>query len=129
MKPITWYDLERWRKESIRTAKTMGFFGFPEDLQQLLAEEIALCPVEDKKPKRILFGLTLTARKEDALNYPMVWVEVYLKNLSMFLPQGLREAYNQTGMDHELLGHCGGILLSEDDTEKFACSIQRQIAK
>lgn len=129
--PLDRYDLENLRKESIRTAQESGFFGFSRNTQETLSQKIALCPMEDKKRSILFFGATIEVMKRPNIhdNSPGVWIEVYTRNISRFFPRGVRKVYNQSWMDHELIGHCGGILSHGDNSENFAFSVQEQLAK
>ncbi len=131
-------DLERWRRDSIETARKKKLLDDPVldylnkvDLE-LLQGEIPdvwygcasyekvseLISFQEKEPKYVI------SRKP---NEPKV--RVYEENHARFLPRYLREIYDQSGMDHELIGHIGNYLSKKPHGETPACVTQKRMAE
>jgi hypothetical protein len=88
---ITYQDLERYRSNTIETARQIGLDEVV--LEKLQDTELVVVPGDSG---RLFYGNA---------NYEHNRVRVYEQNPSRYLPKTFQEVWNQTGMDHELIGH------------------------
>lgn len=109
---ITQEDLERWRENSLQVAEAKG--EPKETIDQLRRTKLILIP---EGSGRMFYGWA---------DYAFNQVSVYQTNPSRYLPQSLREIWNQSGMDHELIGHLGNNLAGRRYDEGAACITQRE---
>ncbi len=143
---ITLADLEKWKQNSLDTARAMNLC----EKIVLTCLDSATLSLEDCCPDGVLYG---------AADYWSLDISVYSDNpstkmlsqsdLSLFLeqegfekervgkllslfeqvPSGtLFEIYNQSGMDHELLGHLGNSYSDRPSGEFEACKTQVEMA-
>lgn len=112
---ITKHDLERWKENTLALASGLSL---DKDILSMLEE----CSVE------VLPG------NSGANLYGWAWyeppkVEVYETNPSRHFPRAFQEVWNQSGMDHELIGHIynfyAGLGHSEPDARKTQVEIAR----
>ena len=108
-------DVKRWKQRSIETARELSLFE--EDVYGKL-ENVEITIKSGKRPKGIWFGYA----------FDDCHIEVYSTNYSSYLPFISEEA-NQSGMDHELIGHIGNCLASKGYDEQEACEAQYMLAK
>ncbi|MBN2101960.1 MAG: hypothetical protein JW716_03760 [Candidatus Aenigmarchaeota archaeon] len=108
-------DLTRWKANTLAMAEEMGY-------------DSNILNGLDTTKTTVLPGFSGGNFYGWAINNPPE-VEVYERNPSIFLPKRLREIWNQSGMDHELMGHIynGHAKLSYD--EPAARKTQVEIAK
>jgi hypothetical protein len=137
--------LENWKQDSIETASEMNLINSHE-VDGL--SEISLNVNRTKRPENMFYGFC---------DYKEKSVQVYHKNLSQKkkkIPKYLRKRglpkeqtrqigklleeipkaefyniYNQSGMDHEIVGHLGNYFAGKDCSEKSAFSTQKQMAE
>ncbi len=115
MRSISQDDLGRWRNESLRVAN-MPYSDY-HILDFLRKVPITLIP---KYGGQMLYG---RAYSEPAK------VEVYQTNPSKTFSARNWELYNQSGMDHELIGHLYQMLgLMPDCRESTALRVQEEMA-
>lgn len=105
-------DLERWRSNTLKVAQALSF---PETIVRML-KRVELKVIPEDSGRRF-YGLA------DCWNHKIF---VYQSNPSKYLPTNLREIWNQSGMDHELVGHLGSYLMRKPCEEQDACTIQRR---
>jgi hypothetical protein len=117
-------DLEIYRKNSLEIAKEAGL------LDDLVLNELGSIELKvsgEERPKGIWYGY--------AIYEGDIWpdigsrVEVYKENPASGMPKYLREIFNQSGMDHELIGHIGYYLLGKPHGESRACVVQKIMAE
>lgn len=108
-------DLDKWRKESLRVAREMEIFS--EDILGNL-EEIDI-NLKEKDKDDLWYGFT---------NYDSKSIDIYSQNSSDYLI-GFSDIANQSGMDHELIGHMGNYLAGRNHGERDACVTQHKMAK
>ncbi len=123
MHKININDLERWKKDSINTVRKVDKL-LNKDILYTLENKINLEINTEKRPKDIWYGHAFY--NDEPKNSV---VEVYDSNPSRFLPRYLSEIFNQSGMDHELIGHIGYYLSGEEHGEKEACVVQKIMAE
>jgi len=140
---ISPHDLDRWKKNSINMALKLGF---DKNTLEFIDKHVKLTNINTFPPPGMLYGWC----KYDKKN-PLI--EVYYRNLSTETSEVMQfamksrklpdklieeimyvhnqigtnnffEIYNQSGMDHELIGHLYNFLLEKNHDEKAAVSIQ-----
>jgi len=144
-----------WKEECIRVAKEIDLF--PENVINKLNDvgiQIIYKPIPEDG--NIIFGYAESGgfyldKGQLVFKQPMVYV--YHKNYStfdkffnllkkkglysselekmirnLFTEEDLFETYNQSGMDHELLGHIGSWLSDKKGDERDACIVEHQVA-
>lgn len=115
-------ELQKWEKNSIETAKSIGLLD--DEILDILENSIVLKLNLDERPSGIWYGQAYFVEpKEES------FIEVFERNPAGYLPSGLREILNQSGMDHELIGHIGHYLSGKPYGEKNACVAQERMAK
>lgn len=146
---------EKWKNESINTAKEMNLFS--ENIIKEL-ERVPLLILYEYPPKDLneIFGHVGTyfynPSKDIIIEGPHI--SIYYKNYSnsfdeffgllkkkgvydseiekkirnLLSEDDIFEIYNQSGMDHELLGHIGNKLIGKNGDEKDACVTQYVVA-
>ena len=144
---MNYKEVERWKKNSINVAKEIGL------LDNLILKKLENHPKirinTHELPEGILFGIS---------HYDLNLIEIYANNPSTKgkeeghslleskgMPQAeikdimgiikkmpeeeLYELFNQSGMDHELIGHFGNYFSSKKSDELAACTAQQIMAK
>jgi len=113
---ITQKDLQRWREESLRVANHL--YSDYHVLRFLSRVPLIVLP---KDSKSMYYG---RAHPEPPR------IEVYRTNPSINFSQKNWEIYNQSGMDHELVGHLYHMLgIFSDPRESTALETQEEMAK
>jgi len=114
---ITQSDLEKYRRNTLDLASKMGLdqeiFG---DLGKI---DLRVIP-GNSYPK--FYGHTNMFFDDKA-------IEVYEQNPSKHFSKPIQEAWNQSGMDHELIGHLYNFLAEEDGSERGARKTQLEMIK
>lgn len=115
MKKITLQDLESWKSETLKTAHNLGYSKI---LPQLVKVNLEVIPRDSEK---MFYGWAYLLEPGT--------IAVYQTNPSKYLPPQLRKIWNQSGMDHELIGHIGNYLLGNKYGEDEAIATQREFIK
>ena len=114
---ITQLDLEGWREDTLNLANKMSLDeSILKELENISLKVIpgnsyplfygyADCFFDDKK------------------------IEVYETNPSKYFPRKIQEVWNQSGMDHELIGHLYNAIANLDLSEESARKTQRKMIK
>jgi hypothetical protein len=149
---INYNDVEKWRNNSILTAADMNLF--PKDILNEL-KEVPITIIDEPLPKdlTLIYGFVSTYFFQDGKriykvnifheNYSksfddFFWLlkqkELYSSELESLIrrlltQEDLFEIYNQSGMDHELLGHIGNRLIGKKGNEEDACITQYKLAE
>ncbi|NCN86362.1 hypothetical protein GW932_00870 [archaeon] len=111
-------DLEKWKENTLITAKNMRF-----DKNILNYLENTKLNILNGDSGKLFYGWAIYNPSE---NFPII--EVYQSNPSKYLPKKLKEIWNQSGMDHELLGHHYGRIKDNDGFENYARKTQIKVA-
>ena len=141
---ITYEDVKRWKENSINTSREIGLF--PEEVLDRL--NLVDINIIDGFSSESLYGF-VNYFKDGKLN-PGVFVyssnysesidlffkllkkeHIYSRNLKdkvMVNEKNLFELYNQSGMDHLLLGHIGSFLYDSIGDEEDAYEIESEVA-
>jgi len=114
---ITQDDAQRWRKDTLELARNMSLDECI--LNKLKETSINIIP-EDSWPMFYGYVNLISDNKE---------VYIYESNPSKYFPNKLKEIWNQSGMDHELIGHLYNHKAKQDYTEKNARETQKQMIK
>ncbi len=114
---ITKDEIEKWKKESLITAKEMKPFN-AKILKKL--EKIPIKISKKRMEPDIYYGIFDVVKGK-----PMIFI--WAKTPLRFLP--FQEILLQSAMDHELLGHCGNWMAGKDSSEVGACVTQWEIAR
>lgn len=141
---ITLGEYEDWKNNSIETASKLGynseFLGYCKKVKINLIKG---------KPKKVIFGsynrgdgevnvYSENISTQELFNLPILFrkrkVPNYLiqKAMDIINKIGKKEFYeifNQSGMDHELIGHGYHFMLNQDRTEKTAVGAQLKLAR
>lgn len=141
-------DLVKWKKNSLKIARKLGY---NKSLIDFLDENVILKVNTDRIPQGMWYGYAHYSKENPV-------VEVYSKNLSLetteniisdFKSKGIPkktldtfalfhkivpkriffDTYNQSGMDHELIGHILNHMDNKDAGEKAAVEVQIKFAK
>jgi hypothetical protein len=115
---ITKMDLENWRKNTLNLARTHMYLD--EDILKNL--EITPLKIIQKDSGRMFYGYVDLFFDNKSIN-------VYFSNPSKYLPKKLREMWNQSGMDHELIGHLCNYLTNQKYHENSARKTQLEMIK
>ncbi len=112
---ITKRDLERWKESTLKLARDMS-------LDENILNMLENAPVEviPKDSGSMFYGWA---------QYEPPKVEVYETNPSKYFPKKLWEVWNQSGMDHELIGHIYNFYASQEHDEPGARKTQVEIAR
>lgn len=112
---ITQSDLERWKENSISLLQKMNPEGG--NLDYLHSTKLEIMQGDSW---RMFYGWA---------NFFDNKIRVYESNPSKYFPIAIREVWNQSGMDHELIGHIYNNYQSGNGLEDCARKTQIEIAK
>jgi len=112
---ITQSDLERWKTNSLETLDKMNISS--ENLDYLKETKLRIIPGYSKG---MFYGRAYFLDNE---------VAVYEFNPSKHFPTSIKEVWNQSGMDHELIGHLYGNYRYDEGLEDYARQVQIDMAK
>jgi len=117
-------DLEEYRKNSIEVAKRIGLLD-DSILNELKNTELKVA--KEERPRGIWYGFAIY----EGDNWPNTGsrVEVYEQNPASWMPKYLRDVFDQSGMDHELIGHIGHYHAGKPHGESRACIVQKVMAE
>ncbi len=122
---ITQQDLERWKENTLAVAKDLSL---DENILTMLSD----VPVEII-PGYSGFNFYGWSHYEIPNDYKTTRVEVYETNPSRYFPKALWEIWNQSGMDHELIGHIynfhAGLEHNEPNARKTQVAMARHRGK
>lgn len=143
---ITWDNLTYWKQNSIDIAKELRL------LEDSVLEELKnanLCINTKKRPEGICYGFAhydakeieiysqnpsteglssmLSLLKEDGM--PQSKIKDFINSISRIPDKKAFEIFNQSGMDHELIGHLGNYLSNKEHNETAASAIQKIMAE
>jgi len=108
-------DIERWKKNTLDIARDLSL---DEDILRMLKEtHIQIIPRDSGS---MFYGW---AYREPPR------IEVYRTNPSKYFPKALQEVWNQSGMDHELIGHIYNFYAGLQDDESGARKTQVNMAR
>ncbi|MEK6824169.1 MAG: hypothetical protein AABY06_03985 [Nanoarchaeota archaeon] len=112
---ITKRDLERWKENTLALAKDMS-------LDENILIMLGNSPVEviPKNSDSMFYGWA---------QYEPPKVKVYETNPSKYFPRKLWEVWNQSGMDHELIGHIYNFYAGSKHDEHSARKTQVEMAE
>jgi hypothetical protein len=112
---ITKRDFERWKESTLAIARDMS-------LDENILTMLRGTPVEviPKDSGSMFYGWA---------KYEPPKVEVYETNPSKYFPRKLWEVWNQSGMDHELIGHIYNFYADSDHDESGARRTQVEMAE
>lgn len=127
---ITQNDIERWKKNSIETARDMGLF--PEDVLADVSKS-RIFIISESPPDGVWYGKCFrykvgTFYGDSIIHSREARIGVYEKGVGRFLPGQAGEIFNQSGMDHEIIGHAANYISYLPSQEKEACLAQKQMA-
>ena len=112
---ITKQDLERWKENTLKSAKDLSL---------------------DENILNMLNNVSVEVIPKDSGSMFCGWaqyeppkVEVYETNPSKYFPKTLQEIWNQSGMDHELIGHIYNFYAGLEDNELGARRTQVKMAQ
>jgi len=108
-------DLERWKENTIKIARELNLEE--RVLNKLEKTELYIIP---KDSGNLFYGWTNLVDNQ---------ISVYETNPSRYLPKKIREVWNQSGMDHELIGHLYNEYSGRNSNETNARKTQINIAK
>jgi|GEM_PF-5421392 len=108
-------DLERWKTNSLETFDKMNIPS--ENLDYLQKTKLRIIPGNSEG---MFYGWAYFLDNE---------VAVYESNPSKYLPSIFQEVWNQSGMDHELIGHLYGNYRYGEGLEDYARQVQIDMAK
>jgi hypothetical protein len=112
---ITTLDLERWKENSISILYKVN----PEVNNLDYLKETKLEIIREDS-NGMFYGWA---------NFLDNKIRVYESNPSRYFPSAIREVWNQSGMDHELIGHIFGNYQYGEGLEDYTRKIQIEIAK
>lgn len=156
---LTKKELIRWRKNTIVVAKKLGYHGKylhkkPEDDEDIFEHIINKVPLKLTKgfpPKDNWFGwcrynfgkpeieiysknlscvsqnIIIEALQKDKL--PQKKIEKIIKHMKSISKSAFFEVYNQSGMDHEIMGHLFHYLKGKEHGEEVSVKIQIKFAE
>lgn len=127
---ITQNHIEKWRKNSIETAGEMKLF--PGDVLDDLAKA-RIFIINDSPPEGAWYGRCFrynvqTFLADSIIHSREARVGVYENGVGRFLPGQAGEIFNQSGMDHEIIGHAANYISYLPSQEKEACIAQKKMA-
>jgi hypothetical protein len=108
-------EVRRWIDNTLATAKQMGLET--SILDSLKETGIKIIPTNSGSMN---FGFA---------NYQPPSIEVYQSNPSKYFPAWAREIWNQSGIDHELIGHIYNHFANNNESEMAARAKQVQMAQ
>ncbi len=114
MSKITLEDMVRWRQNTLFVARQIRL---DENILNLL--ENTVMEVIPGFSGRNFYGWA---------HYEPPKVQVYETNPATYFPVSLREIWNQSGMDHELIGHLYNYYTGRDSQELAARNMQVEFA-
>jgi len=112
---ITHSDLERWRENTLNLARKISL---DEKVLENLEKTLLVVIDEDSYPH--FYGES---------HYFLKIIGVYESNPSKYFPKKVQEAWNQSGMDHELIGHMYNYIAGLKYDEEAARKTQLQMIK
>ena len=112
---ITKRDLERWKESTLKLARNMSL---DENVLTILGD----APVE------VIPGYS-GSNFYGWAQYEPPKVGVYETNPSKYFPRKLWEIWNQSGMDHELIGHIYNFYMGLEHDEPGARKTQVEMAR
>lgn len=139
---------ERWKTNSITIAKRLGYDGL---ILEFLNNNVTIQLKDQKVPWMFWYGyveysptnpiifiynhnMSCESNKEIIEEFRLKGIpESTLRKVALLLrviPRKiLFEAFNQSGMDHELIGHVYNQLKGNDHSERAAVNVQLEFAK
>lgn len=144
---ITLRLLKKWKKNSIKTARKQGYdpkiLDFLDEKTELHINEKEIpkglwygYTVYGEKPIIVVFSKNLSCKPVTAIYKELIENGVPKKEATRFTdiirltPKGVFfEIFNQSGMDHELIGHQYNYLAGKESDEPAAISTQLELAK
>lgn len=125
---ITHDDLHRWKRDSISVALASGL---DKDVLEYIDKSVELSVRHGHSYPRFFGCAKILFRDgktpEETIKIPLE-VLVYEINPSARLPYSLREVYNQSGMDHEFIGHVYNSAAGLPCNERAAVKRQMEFA-
>ncbi|UCD03861.1 MAG: hypothetical protein JSW73_04955 [Candidatus Woesearchaeota archaeon] len=107
-------DLSKWKKNTLSLARELSL---DEEVLNLLDNtQLEVIPQEFRG--RNFYGWA---------RYNPPKIEVYEANPSKYLPKKFQEVWNQSGMDHELIGHIYNYFYGKDKSGNEKEAIETQI--
>jgi hypothetical protein len=147
MVSITKKDLERWRDDSLSVASELGYdkntlkeilvksklsilAGFPQSgiffgYCNFAKYEIQV--YENNLSTSFDFNFIKSLLKEKGM--PQKVIDIVMKSLESITPREFFEVFNQSGMDHELIGHLYNEMAKQDSGEETSVYVQIEFAK
>lgn len=149
MRKITNEDISRWKNNTIDLAISLGYKK--EILDQILKITMfenlggfppkgnwyGWCMYSFPQPRIAVYECNVTSffdyeKIKEALEYdgmPINVIDSIINHLKKVSLEDFFEVYNQSGMDHELIGHLYHYINDEDHSEKAASLLQIEFAK
>lgn len=143
---ITQKDIERWKSNSLKIAEKLGY---DKNILERVRKKVKINLKTTKIPDNLWFGfanplfnevdiystnlfsksdieILSTLRNKNIPEKTINKIRILLKTVPGKI---LFEIFNQSGMDHELIGHCYNLKTGKDHSEKAAVNVQLEFAK
>ena len=143
---ITQRDLKRWKDNSIQLAMTLGY---DQTLLNSIDKNTKLTLIRGLPPEGNWYGWCMYGNQEiqvyhrnlstepreiliaamQSKGIPIEAITQIMKAYDSMEKEAFFEIYNQSGMDHEIIGHLYNYLTKQDHSEKAASIVQIDFAK